>query len=207
MQRISLLMGAGICAFLLSCRGKQGPEGPQGPPGRDLVRPQQGFIEGVARGKDESGNAFSIPFRYTYYFGAPGEAQRVDANTLSIAFYREDSLGVGNLSISFTYNRNNRQASDVTLSGLAANATVSPIPVYTIQLRPEVGGFAGTSQSVTNLELSGDTLISGEFSFINPQFNPPLPVPGFSPNTYPDTVRGRFSVRLIPIISYGRGAQ
>ena len=48
-----------------SCRGK---EGPQGPAGQDLTRPQNGYIEGRARGKDNGGNAFNIPFRYTYYF-------------------------------------------------------------------------------------------------------------------------------------------
>lgn len=207
-----LLLIAGLIALLTDCRGKQGPEGPQGPQGpagQDLVRPQQGFIEGVARGKDNNGNAFNIPFRYTYYTANPGTATRRGADTLDIEFSREDSLGIGNLTISFRYQRSNGQTSNVDISGVAANISASPIPTHEIQTQPSINvpGYSslGTSQVVTNVQISGDTVVSGDFRFIRPQISqPPVPIPGVSANSHPDTVTGRFSIRLVPVISYGR---
>lgn len=204
MHKHPLLLTAGLLALLAGCRGKQGPEGPQGPQGpagQDLVRPQQGFIEGVARGRDNSGAAFNIPFRYTYYTGAPGTATRRGADTLDIAFQREDSLGIGNLSISFTYRRSNGQTSGVDISGVAADISATPIPTHAFQPIPPVSalGYPGTSQTITNVQLSGDTVVSGEFRFIRPTTS----LPGIT-NTHADTVSGRFSVRLSPVVSYGR---
>lgn len=199
-----LLLIAGLIALLTDCRGKQGPEGPQGPQGpagQDLVRPQQGFIEGVARGKDNNGNAFEIPFRYTYYTANPGTATRRGADTLVIQFSREDSLGIGNLTISFRYRRSNGQISNITLSGTAADITVVPIPTYNVQQIPAdpLGLYSGTSETISNVQVVGDTLVSGEFRYIRPATNLPAIT-----NTHADTVSGRFSVRIMPTISYGR---
>ncbi|MCX7763991.1 MAG: hypothetical protein N2253_03735 [Bacteroidia bacterium] len=205
---------AGVLIAFISCRGKQGPEGPQGPPGpagQNYVRPQNGFIEGVAIGKDQSGTPFRIPFRYTYYAGSPGQALRRGADTLNIEFSREDSLGIGNLSFSFTLRRSTLQASSINMTGTAADISTSPVPTFRIQVVPPLppASYPGTSQTISNIQLRGDTLITGEFRFIRPSYTPPpIPVPGIDfsaiANAHPDTVTGRFEVRLVPIISYGR---
>ncbi|MCX8112946.1 MAG: hypothetical protein N3E49_07125 [Bacteroidia bacterium] len=200
-----------LTLLTLSCRGKQGPEGPQGPPGQNLVRPQQGFIEGVARGRDQNGTPFNIPFRYTYYAGNPGEVLRRGADTLDIQFDREDSLGIGRLSFSLILKRSTSQASVSQLSGVIANINASPIPTFSVQAIPQVSiaQYPGTTQTVTGVQISGDTLLIGDFTFIRPQYTPPnFPIPGLDlsalANAHPDTVTGRFSVRLLPIIRYGR---
>lgn len=217
MQRILRSVGTigiVISFVIVSCRGKQGPVGPQGPPGpagQNYVRPQDGFIEGVATGKDQSGTPFRIPFRYTYYAGSPGQALRRGADTLSIEFSREDSLGIGSLYFSFTLRRSTLQASGINMTGTAADISTSPVPTFRIQVFPSVGlaAYPGTSQTLSNIQLRGDTLIKGEFRFIRPSYNPPpISIPGIDfsaiANAHPDTVTGRFEVRLVPIISYGR---
>lgn len=197
--------------LLITCKRKEGPQGPAGPPGKDLVRPQQGFIEGNARGKDNSGNPFDFSFRYTYHYGPPGTAEYVGNDLLRISFSREDEKGIGNISMSFRYNRSNGQISELNLSGIAADANSSPVKTYTIQIIPRIqpAGYPGTSQSITNVQISGDTLITGDFRYIRPAYNPPgISIPGVDlsalENPHPDTVYGRFSIKLIPIVSYGR---
>lgn len=208
-----------LIAFILTLVGCRGKRGPEGPPGRDLTRPQDGFIEGTARGKDNAGNAFHIPFRYTYHFGNPGTAVRVNANTLRIEFGRWDELGIGYMNISFTYNRTTREASDIQISGIAADISQKPIPAHSfgtvsaVPPTPSPGTiYPGTTQRLTNIQLEGDTVLTADFEFIRPQFtSPPIPIPGLDlsafENTHPDTVRGRLSVRLLPVVSYGRQGQ
>jgi hypothetical protein len=195
-----------MAATLFSCRGKEGPQGPAGPqgpqgnPGQDLTRPQDGFIEGTARGKDNAGNNFNIPFRYTYYFGL-GTYRTASANTLEIIFDRFDSLGVGSLSFSFQWNQSNNNVSSLSIDGVAANIAQSPAPTYNVETLPSIGTFfAGTTQTISNLSLSGDTL-QGRFQYIRPTYNN---VPGIGTNTHPDTVSGTFKVRLIRTQRFNR---
>nr|BAL55280.1 hypothetical protein HGMM_F25B04C23 [uncultured Bacteroidetes bacterium] len=203
--RLLSILAVGMAfSLVVSCRGKegpQGPQGPQGPAGKDLVRPQQGYIQGVARGKDNGGNPFTISFRYSFYLSSPGTWQNIDATTREFSFQREDSLGIGYLNLSFRYNTSNNQASNVTVDGVAADLSQSPIPTYTIQQLPSVPGFfSGTTQTVSNVQFSGDSL-TGRLTYIRPSYNN---VPGIGTNTHPDTVEATFAVRLQPIISYGR---
>jgi hypothetical protein len=188
-----------------SCRGKegpQGPQGPQGPAGQDLTRPQNGYIEGRARGKDNSGNAFNIPFRYTYYFSL-GTYRLIGPDSLQIEFERGDSAGIGSLSLSFRWGRRSNTVGGVNISGTAADISQSPVPTYDVATLPAVPSFfPGTTQSVRNLSLSGDTL-RVEFEYIRPSYNN---VPGIGTNTYPDTVSGTFLVKLVQVRSYNRQA-
>lgn len=201
-----LIAFAGLAALSLvdiSCRGKegpQGPQGPQGPAGKDLIRPQQGYIEGTARGKDNGGNAFTIPFRYTYYYSL-GTYRATGTNTWQIDFSRADSLAIGELSFSFQWDQSNNTVSNLSISGTAANISQSPTPTYNVQILPSIPSvFPGTSQSLSDIALSGDTL-KGRFQYIRPTYNN---VPGLGTNTHPDTVEGTFSVRLVRTQSYNR---
>lgn len=188
-----------------SCKGKegpQGPQGPQGPAGQDLTRPQNGYIEGRARGKDNGGNAFNIPFRYTYYFSL-GTYRLIGPDSLQIEFERGDSAGIGSLSLSFRWGRRSNTVGGVNINGTAADISQSPVPTYDVTTLPAVPSFfSGTTQSVRNLSLSGDTL-RGEFEYIRPSYNN---VPGIGTNTYPDTVSGTFLVKLVQVRSYNRQA-
>ncbi len=202
----NLLAFAGMLAMSVvatNCRGKEGPQGPQGPSGADLVRPQQGFIEGIARGRDNSGNAFNIPFRYTYYFSL-GTYRSTGTNTWQFDFSRADSLGIGELSFSFQWNQSNNSVSNLTINGTAANITQSPTPTYDVQTLPNIPNvFPGTSQTVSNLALNNDTL-TGRFEYIRHSYNN---VPSFGTNTHADTVEGTFSIKLVRTQSYNRLGQ
>jgi len=195
-----------VTLLLWSCRGKegpQGPQGPQGPAGQDLTRPRQGFIQGVARGKDNGGNPFNIRFSYSFYSASPGTWQATGQNTRDFDFSREDSLGIGYLSLAFRYDASNQQVSNVTIDGVAADLSRSPVPTYTIQQLPAVPNFfPGTTQKITNVTINGDS-VTANFQYIRPSYNN---VPGVGTNTYPDTVEGSFSVKLLPITSFGRAA-
>jgi len=191
--------------MMWSCRGKEGPQGPpgpQGPAGQDLTRPQNGYIEGRARGKDNSGNPFDIPFRYTYYFSL-GTYRFIGPDSLRIEFERGDSTGIGSLSLSFNWGRRSNTVSAVTIEGTAADISQSPVPTYTVNTLPAVPSlFPGTSQSVSNLSLSGDTL-RGSFQYVRPSYNN---IPGIGTNTHPDTVSGTFMVKLVQVRSYNRSS-
>jgi hypothetical protein len=166
-----------------------------------LVRPQQGSIQGTARGKDNNGNAFTIPFRYTYYYGTSGTVQAIDTNTREFSFTREDSLGLGNISLTFRYNASNQSVSNVTIDGVAADISQQPAPTYTIQQLPSVPNvFPGTTQNISNVVYAGDS-VTGRLLYIRPSYNN---VPGIGTNTHPDTVEATFSIRVLPIRSYGR---
>lgn len=190
-----------------SCRGKegpQGPQGPQGPAGQDLTRPQNGYIEGRARGRDNGGNAFNIPFRYTYYFSL-GTYRFIGPDSLRIEFERGDSTGIGSLSLSFNWGRRSNTVTNVTIEGTAADISQSPVPTYGVNVLaaiPPPVNFQGTSQSVSNLSLSGDTL-RGSFQYVRPSYNN---VPLIGTNTHPDTVSGTFLVKLVQVRSYNRQA-
>ncbi|MCS6895425.1 MAG: hypothetical protein NZZ60_04670 [Bacteroidia bacterium] len=217
MRRLTVKVFVGLAVSLTMCKRKEGPPGPPGPPGpagRDLTRPQEGFIEGTARGKDNSGNPFNISFRYTYYYGPSGIALLSGANELQISFAREDEKGIGNIGISFTYSRSNGQINDLQLSGVAADISTSPVRIYNVQQIPSINlaNYPGTSQNLSNIQISGDTLITGNFTYIRPAYTPPnINIPGIDlsslANPHPDTVSGRFSIRLTPIVSYGRQGQ
>lgn len=204
MRTTSLLLASLLVGALLSCRGKegpQGPQGPQGPAGQDLVRPRQGVIQGTARGRDNDGNAFNIPFSYSFYLGSPGTWRNVDANTREYSFRREDSLGIGFVELTFRHNASNNQISNLTIDGIAANSSDRPVPTYPITQLPSVPNFfPGTTQTISNIAFSGDSL-SGRFTYIRPAYNN---VPGVGTNTHADTVEGSFSVRLVPIRTYNR---
>ncbi len=186
-----------------SCRGKEGPQGPvgpQGPAGQDLTRPQNGYIEGRARGKDNGGTSFNIPFRYTYY-SSLGTYRVVGPDSFSISFERLDSLGIGSLSFSFSWGRNSNGIANLNISGTAADPSQTPVPTYDVTTIPAVPlFFSGTTQSLSNLSLSGDTL-RGSFQYIRPSYNN---VPAFGTNTHPDTVAGTFVVKLVPERRYNR---
>jgi hypothetical protein len=183
-----------------SCRGK---EGPQGPPGRDFTRPQNGYIEGRARGKDNGGNLFDIPFRYTYYFSL-GTYRFIGPDSLRIEFERGDSTGVGSLGLSFNWGRRSNTVTDVSIEGTVADISQSPVPTYTVNvlLGNPLLNFPGTSQSVSNLSLSGDTL-RGSFRYVRPSYNN---IPAIGTNTHPDTVSGTFMVKLVQVRSYNRSS-
>jgi hypothetical protein len=197
--------------MMWSCRGKEGPQGPpgpqgpagpQGPPGQDLTRPQNGYIEGRARGKDNGGNPFDIPFRYTYYFSL-GTYRFIGPDSLRIEFERGDSTGIGSLSLSFNWGRRSNTVTDVTIEGTAADISQSPVPTYTVSTLPALPPlFPGTSQSVSNLSLSGDTL-RGSFQYVRPSYNN---IPGIGTNTHPDTVSGTFLIKLVQVRSYNRSS-
>ncbi|RMF54076.1 MAG: hypothetical protein D6750_00235 [Bacteroidetes bacterium] len=198
-----------VALLVWSCRGKegpQGPQGPQGPAGQDLVRPRQGFIQGVARGKDNGGNPFNIRFSYSFYTTSPGTWQATGQNTREFDFTREDSLGIGYLSLSFRYDASNQQVSNITIDGVAADLSRSPVPTYTIQQLPSVPNvpniFPSTTQQITNVTVNGDS-VTANFRYIRPSYNN---VPGVGTNTYPDTVEGSFSVKLVQTTSFGRTA-
>jgi len=184
-----------------SCKGKEGPQGPQGPAGQDLTRPQNGYIEGRARGKDNGGNAFDIPFRYTYYFSL-GTYRLIGPDSLQIEFERGDSAGIGSLSLSFRWGRRSNTVGGVNINGTAADISQSPVPTYDVTTLPAVPSFFSGTTQVRNLSLSGDTL-RGEFEYIRPSYNN---VPGIGTNTYPDTVSGTFLVKLVQVRSYNRQA-
>lgn len=192
-----------------SCRGKegpQGPQGPQGPAGQDLTRPQNGYIEGRARGKDNSGNSFNIPFRYTYYFSL-GTYRVVGPDSFQIEFARAESLGIGRLSFSFSWGRNTNRVADATIGGTIADPSQNPVPTYEVRTLPAVLGFPGTTQSLSNLSLSGDTL-RGNFQYIHPSHNR-INIPGvidIEANNHPDTVEGSFLVKLVRERRYNREA-
>ncbi len=179
--------------MMWSCRGK---EGPQGPPGQDLTRPQNGYIEGRARGKDNGGNPFDIPFRYTYYFSL-GTYRFIGPDSLQIEFERGDSTGIGSLSLSFNWGRRSNTVTNVTIEGTAADISQSPVPTYRVNVLPTI-----TSQSVSNLSLSGDTL-RGSFRYVRPSYNN---VPLVGTNTHPDTVSGTFMVKLVQVRTYNRSS-
>ncbi len=195
-----------VVLLVWSCRGKegpQGPQGPQGPPGQDLVRPRQGFIQGVARGKDNGGNSFNIRFSYSFYPISPGTWQASGQNVRTFDFTREDSLGIGYLSLNFRYDASTQQVSNITIDGVAADISRSPTPTYPIQQLPAVPNFfPGTTQEITNVTINGDS-VTGSFRYIRPSYNN---VPGIGTNTHPDTVEGSFSVKLVPVTSFGRTA-
>ncbi|MCS7189475.1 MAG: hypothetical protein RMJ66_06735 [Bacteroidia bacterium] len=195
---------ASVLVIWISCRGKEGPQGPagpQGPPGRDLVRPQQGRVQGIAFGKDNNGNAFNIPFSYSFLSdGNPGIWRSVDANTKEFSFLRTDSLSIGYIDLTFRYNASNNTVSNVSIEGLAANIAGTPAATYTIQQIPSIPGiFQGTVQDVSNVSVNGDS-VSGSILYVRPAYN----IPNLGSNVHPDTVRATFSVRLIPTVSYGR---
>ncbi len=208
-----------VVAFLIgwaawSCRGKEGPQGPsgpqgpQGPAGQDLTRPQNGYIEGRARGKDNGGNPFDIPFRYTYYFSL-GTYSFIGPDSLQITFERGDSTGIGSLSLSFNWWRRSNTVTDESINGTVADISQSPVPTYavsTLSAFPLLN-FPGTSQSVSNLSLSGDTL-RGSFQYVRPSYNTTfIPNVGTIPaNTHPDTVSGTFMVKLVRARSYNRSS-
>jgi hypothetical protein len=78
-----------------------------------------------------------------------------------------------------------------------------PVPTYDVTTLLAVPPFfSGTTQSVRNLSLSGDTL-RGEFEYIRPSYNN---IPGIGTNTYPDTVSGTFLVKLVQARLYNRQA-
>ncbi len=193
--------------MMWSCRGKEGPQGPpgpQGPAGQDLTRPQNGYIEGRARGKDNGGNPFDIPFRYTYYFSL-STYRFIGPDSLRIEFERGDSTGIGSLSLSFNWGRRSNTVTDVSIEGTAADISQSPVPTYTVNVLPAIPppvNFQGTSQSVSNLSLSGDTL-RGSFRYVRPSYNN---VPLVGTNTHPDTVSGTFLVKLVQVRSYNRSS-
>lgn len=203
-MRYALIVLAALLAW--SCRGKegpQGPQGPQGPAGQDLVRPRQGFIQGVARGKDNGGNPFNISFSYSFYTASPGTWQATGQSTRDLDFTREDSLGVGYLSLSFRYDASNQQVSNLTIDGVAADISRYPVPTYTIQQLPPIPNFfPGTTQQISNLTISGDS-VKGSFRYIRPSYNN---IPGIGTNTHADTVDGTFSVKLLQTVSFGRAA-
>jgi hypothetical protein len=93
---------------------------------------------------------------------------------------------------------------EVNINGTAADISQSPpVPTYDVTTIPAVQPFfSGTTQSVRNLSLSGDTL-RGEFEYIRPSYNN-LPV--YGTNTHPDTVSGTFLVKLVQVRSYNRQA-
>ncbi len=196
-----------ISLLSLGCKGKEGPQGPpgpqgpQGPAGQDLVLPQQGFIRGEAKGKDNSGSPFDFSFSYSFAF-SPGTWRSINATTKEFEFGRGDSLGIGYLSFSFQHNSTNNTVSNVSIEGQAADISTRPVPTYNVQVIPAVPGFfPGTTQQITDLTVNGDS-ISGKFLYIRPSYN----VPNIGTNTHPDTVEGTFGVRLVPTRSYGRTA-
>jgi len=207
----SLITGLAVILLsswmMWSCRGKEGPQGPpgpQGPAGQDLTRPQNGYIEGRARGKDNGGNPFDIPFRYTYYFSL-GTYRFIGPDSLRIEFERGDSTGIGSLSLSFNWGRRSNTVTNVSIEGTAADISQSPVPTYTVNVLPAIPppiNFPGTSQSVSNLSLSGDTL-RGSFQYVRPSYNN---IPGIGTNTHPDTVSGTFMVKLVQVRSYNRSS-
>jgi hypothetical protein len=194
--------------IMWSCRGKEGPQGPPGPPGQGLTRPQNGYIEGRARGKDNDGNPFDISFRYTYY-SSLGTYRFIEPDNLQIEFERGDSAGIGSLSLSFNWDRINDAVTNVLINGTVADISQSPVPTYTVNVLPAVPlfNFPGTSQSVSNLSLSGDNL-RGSFQYVRPSYNT-VSIPGVGTipgNTYPDTVSGTFVVKLAHVHSYNRSS-
>jgi hypothetical protein len=173
--------------MMWSCRGKEGPQGPPGPPGQGLTRPQNGYIEGRARGKDNDGNPFDIPFRYTYY-SSLGTYRFIEPDNLQIEFERGDSAGIGSLSLSFNWDRISDAVTNVLINGTVAEISQSPVPTYTVNVLPGVPflNFPGTSQSVSNLSLSRDTL-RGSFQYVRPSYNT-VSIPGVGTipgNTHP----------------------
>ncbi|MCX7606156.1 MAG: hypothetical protein N2170_02660 [Bacteroidia bacterium] len=205
MRNLVLPTAIALMAVLLwSCRGKEGPQGPvgpQGPAGEDLVRPRQGYIRGTARGRDNNGASFNFSFSYSFYLSSPGIWRSIDANTREFSFSREDSLGIGSLSLTFRHDASNNTISNLSLGGTAADISSQPVPTYSIQQLPSVPGFfSGTTQTVSNLVITGDS-ISGQFTYIRPAYNN---VPGVGTNTHADTVEGSFAVKLIPTRNYGR---
>jgi hypothetical protein len=98
---------------------------------------------------------------------------------------------------------------DVSIEGTAADISQSPVPTYTVNVLPAVPllNFPGTSQSVSNLSLSGDTL-RGSFQYVRPSYNT-VSIPNFGTipgNTHPDTVSGTFLVKLVQARSYNRSS-
>ncbi len=205
----SLITGLAIILLfswmMWSCRGKEGPQGPpgpQGPAGQDLTRPQNGYIEGRARGKDNRCNPFDIPFRYTYYFSL-GTYRFIGPDSLRIEFERGDSTGIGSLSFSFNWGRRSNTVTNVTIEGTAADISQSSVPTYRINILtiPPLN-LPVTSQSVSNLSLSGDTL-RGSFQYVRPRYDS---ISGIGTNTWPDTVSGTFLVKLVQVRSYDRSS-
>ncbi len=193
-MRIVVLTATFIISLLsLGCKRKEGPQGPPGPAGQDLTRPKRGFIQGVARGRDNDGRDFTIPFYYSFE-PYPGYRTRIDNYTERFSFYREDSLGIGYVSISFKYDRSTRSITDLQIYGEAADIDARDfIPTYT---------FSGYYMNVTGDEISdlviGEDSISGKFKVVM-QASPPN-------NLYPDIVSGSFGVRLLRTREYNRMA-
>ena len=91
----------------------------------------------------------------------------------------------------------------VNINGTAADISQLPVPTYDVTTLLAVPPFfSGTTQSVRNLSLSGDTL-RGEFEYIRPSYNN---IPGIGTNTHPDTVSGTFLVKLVRARLYNRQA-
>ncbi|MCS6789715.1 MAG: hypothetical protein NZ580_01845 [Bacteroidia bacterium] len=207
MRKVTALLIPTTLLFVWSCRGKQGPQGPQGPqgnPGRDLTRPQQGYIEGRARGKDNAGNAFDFTFRYSYYFAVPGAIQALSGNIREIFFERSDSAGLGNISIRFRFNPSNNQTSDVTIEGNAVELRGNTVSAYALEYYLNAPGLPRVTREIRNVRLLGDTACTGEFVYIRETGGGMIP--NTPSNTHPDTVSGTFNVKLLPVRSYGRTA-
>ncbi|MCS7163138.1 MAG: hypothetical protein NZ958_07440 [Bacteroidia bacterium] len=197
-----------------ACRGK---EGPAGPPGRDLSRPQQGFVEGTARGKDEAGNPFDIRFRYTYYPQNSGTWRVVSGSVRELTFTRQDSLGIGSITFTLRYDASNNQVTVTGLSGVAADISQKPVPTHSFQIIPRLDttifGFPirvpGTTQEVSDFTFSGDN-IQGKFRFIRPQYERPSGLPPQAANLlppnnqHPDTIVGSFSISLTEVRPFNR---
>ena len=100
---------------------------------------------------------------------------------------------------------------DVSIDGTAADIfSQPPVPTYGVNVLPAIPpplSFPGTSQSVSNLSLSGDTL-RGSFQYVRPSYNT-IFIPGVGTipgNTHPDTVSGTFVVKLVQVRSYNRSS-
>jgi len=201
MRYISLRLWALLAVFgaslLWNCRGKEGPQGPQGPEGpagQNLTRIQEGYIRGTVKGRDTVQNQnFQLNFDYDYlpvWFGYPGYWHPVPGqpDTIEIGLAREGEKG-GSVSITLYHRQStntswvdNFNASVLEISGSAASE-------YNANY---YSAFSADTAYVTNVNLSGDTLITGRLTYIR------------RTKSIPDTLVADFSSRLLRIIYYQR---
>lgn len=199
--QVSVLIG--LSAGVWSCRGKEGPQGPPGPAGQNLTWPQQGYIEGEARGKDNDGTPFVIPFHYVYHYGLPGtwEPNPNDSNVVDISIQRHDGAGAGYFQISFSYDKQNRRVCTTSLCPLPyISATITDVsqrptvPVYYLSYTPTRDSVQIQVQSFSEQGITGRIMYISPADTLNTN------------NRYADTVTANFSVELVRLRRYQRVA-
>ena len=210
MRKVPVRLWALLAVFgamlLWNCRGKEGPQGPagpqgpvgpQGPAGQDLTRIREGYIRGTVKGRDTIRNQnFQLDFDYTYipvWSGYPGYSmpESGQPDTIEISLSREGEM-VGSLSIDLRHRRSNNTTWVSSLYGNILAISGSTASEYNVSYNAL---FSTDTAYVTNINLSGDTLITGRLTYIK------------RTKSIPDTLVADFSSRLLRVIYYQRQAR